>query len=480
MPSFSHLAPRAAAGLFLVVASAQCGARTSLQAEGGSAAGGAGGATTTTTSGGGGEGGEGGTIIPEPPCRLEVMGHAVQAIATPSSNASSPSIVAIAPESPGTPSHIAIQALTSIEPHPVNVVGRWRLAEDWPEGADIVELPTIFGIESHSWGATAPTPDGTGLAMMWFSDPGFEGRVAFRQLDFASWEGGPNVDLSFEGGGPIALGSGAGVGDFGVGHAGLGYAAVWRQSVDTGMGFFAQPQIAILDEQGSIQLGPHPLGPLVESPGVSPSIAWSGESYLIATSWGSCQTPDCPGELTLHRFRPASGDEIDDSGIDLVWSEDVPDTANRPVIASHEGRTWMAYVVGPDADDAPQMVVARELSGDGSRLGEPIVVDASTLPTGGLRLTAAPFGLVMMWATDGDDPSLTPEDVGYTQLQIRHLGFDGVEASPPLSVPATQYVSSGPTALAAVEAPRGIAFTWAGTGGGPDVAYLGLLRCGTE
>lgn len=382
--------------------------------------------------------------------------------------------------SEGAPSDVAIQALASIEPHPVNVVGRWRLAEDWPVGASLVEMPTIFGIESHSWGATAPAPDGSGLAMMWFSDPGFEGRVAFRHLEFSSWEGGPNIDLSFGGGGPIALASGAGVGEFGVGHGGLGYAAAWRQSIDTGMGFFAQPEIAILNEEGDIRLGPHGLGPLVESPGVSPSIAWSGESYLIATSWGGCANVDCPGDLTVHRFRPASGDAFDDSGIDLVWTEDVPDTVNRPVIASHGGRTWMAYVVGPDDEDAPQSVIARELASDGTRLGEPIVVDPSTQPTGGLRLTAAPFGLVTMWATDGDDPTLSPSDLGYTELQIRHLGFDGVEASAPLALPATHYTSSGPTALTAVETPRGIALTWAGAGRGPDVAYLSLLTCSAE
>ena len=40
-----------------------------------------------------------------------------------------------------------------------------------------------------------------------------------------------------------------------------------------------------------------------------------------------------------------------------------------------------------DDEDAPQSVIARELASDGTRLGEPIVVDPSTQPTGGLRLT---------------------------------------------------------------------------------------------
>jgi len=197
-----HL-PAALAAL-LSVAALHCGARSQLDASSDqvAATGGAGDTAATT-----GSGGDGGTVVPEPPCFLEVTGSPVEAIDVPGS-VGSPAVIAIPPASPDGPSHVAVQALVILPSHPVNEITRWRLSEDWPIGAVLEEPPSVFGIESHSWGPTAPTPGGDGLAMIWFSDPNLEGRVAFRRLDFASWQGGANVDLSLEGAGPLGLASG--------------------------------------------------------------------------------------------------------------------------------------------------------------------------------------------------------------------------------------------------------------------------------
>jgi hypothetical protein len=464
------------AGLVALSAVAACGARSALDAGRGDdavASGGQGGTPAGTSAGVGGD------DVPEPPCDLVSAGEPIVALRFVDRHATSPGIVGLGPSGDG--SGLAIQALASggNDPsHPEVMLARWKIGASWP-GAALEEVPpSVFGIESHSYAILTRSAGGEDLAMSWYSDPGQVGRTAFRRLDLAAWQPSGPVDLSFDGGSALALVAGAGVGDFGVGHQGTGYAVAWRMNVDTGGGFVAVPMVGILDDAGQVVLGPHPMGPLIDSPGTSPAMVWSGSSYLMATSYGSCGPPQCPASIAIYRFLPATGDAFDDSTIELVWFFDVDGVARRPELAVHEGRVWLAYFAGEE--DAPQRLWLAPLDLEGEALGDPVMVEEDLEPLGGLRMTSAPFGVVLGWPEDGD-VALEDAELGRSQMQLRHFDADGALASAPITLSTRRIANTGLGSLAALAQPRGLAVTWSGSDDDPsdghDVAHLALTRC---
>jgi hypothetical protein len=455
-----------------------CGARTDLALPDRGEAGGA--------AGGAAAGGGGGTTPVEPPCLLEPAGPPIELIALGNRHAQSPRMVAIDPGDAdgGRPARVAINTLAGggdVDLHSdIQLVGA-RIGERWPDDVVIEQGPDLFGIESHGWAEMARAPGGREeIAIAWHSDPGFVSRVAFRTLRTDSWTPGPNVDLSFDVEVAVALVPGAGVGRFGVGHLGDGYAVALRELVFVDDEAVSRMWIAVLDPAGAITLGPHEQGLSAPYPGFAPSLAWTGESYLIATGIRDCDALDgCRAPLTLERLRPASGDRVDDSGIDLVWAMDTDAAPRRPSLASLDGRTWLGWAEGdPDDPEGRMALRLAEVDPTGELIAGPIALAEETQPQSRLELWAARFGLALGYAEDGDR-ELPDELPGRSRVVVHHLGGDGSPASPTIAIDTTRFDSYGPPMAVPLAHPRGFLVTWSGRGSDSpfSVIHLALLRC---
>jgi hypothetical protein len=466
------------AGVLLVGLFARCGARSNLGAEGvasgagGWAAGGAGGA-------GGSSGGSGGEVPAA--CVLVPVGSPVEVMAFPDRSVIAPSLALLdAGESTGVAS-LALQGFASGGPSPVHPdiqLARLHVAATWPEGVGVDAGPTLVGVESHGWGELARAPgERDQLALAWFSDPGQVGRTAFRLLDVASWSPQPPVDISFGGSVALALEPGAGTGRFGVGYAGDGYALVWRETDDSPAPQ-AHPQVALLDAEGRILIGPHPAaqGLITEYPGFSPAAAWTGETYLLATALGDCIVPGCPAKLIVERVRPASGDGFDDSGVELVWGDSPELRPTGPTIDSHGGRTWLAWFYGdPDDAQAIRRLQLLELDPRGERLGEPATLTDSAWPASRAELTAGRHGVLIAYAEE--DFTLPADALGRGRVIFHQLDHDGQPLGPPIAFYTTLMGNYQPPQAIAVA--DGAVVTWSAASleTGLDVVYLARLAC---
>jgi hypothetical protein len=452
-----------------------CGARSELSS--GTGSGGPGGAPSGGAAGVGGEGpgGEGGGGAPPEPCLLVPVGSPVEVMAFADRSAIAPSLAPLA-------DGFALQALASggdSPLHPDIQIERLRVGPSWPEGIEVVTAPLLVGPEAHGWAEMARAPgDRDEVALAWYGDPGQVGRTSFRVLDAASWSPAPVVDISFAGSVALALEAGAGTGPFGVGYAGDGYALAWREESGTPQDPLAQARVAVLDPGGAVLIGPHPAagGVVTPYPGFAPAIAWTGETYLLATALGDCTAPGCPAKLIVERVRPASGDAIDDSGVELVWGDSPALRPTWPTVDSYGGRTWMAWFEGDPGDPlAIRSLRLVALDAQGNRLGEPITVTDRASPASRARLTVGEQGVLVAYAEE--DFSLPVEAEGRGRVIVHQLDLDGTPLSEPIPFYSRVMGNYGPPhALATSD---GAIVAWSGRSRQTalDVVYLARLSC---
>src|SRR5262249_46704851 len=141
----------------------------------------------------------------------------------------------------------------------------------------------------------------------------------------------------------------------------------------------AEPRLLVLDHSGAMVLGPIALAPLEDYPGRTSAVAWTGNSYLVATPFAECppNSKDCiPHTVSIRRLDPSLG-----KGNELVQAAtflalDPSAFPRRASFASFAGRTWLVWSEAPlTPDDAPRVIRLVELDANGNGLGETQVAD---------------------------------------------------------------------------------------------------------
>ena len=327
-------------------------------------------------------------------------------------------------------------------------------------GGELVNFvlgPTLLAPQTWTYAQMAPSHrTRSQVALAYNGGPGV---VQLRTLAIPTWSPGPVVDVWLTNGTPLAMASGQGVGEMGIGYDGYGYGMAWDEATDL-------PAATVLSEDGEVVIGPHPILGATPVPDASdPAMAWSGEAYLIATTVGQCAVaePLCvDSSVVISRVRPASGDAWDDSGIDLVASiETLPGTAWRgnPSMASFQDHTAVAWAERADTDEEPTAVRIAVLAPDGQVAGAVRTVTTAAAPTSGLRLSASPLGFLLIWPEDGDQAA-ADDQIGRSRLVVHHFAFDLEPRGAARVVQSTRFSSYGLPPAAGVLHPRGVLLIW--------------------
>jgi len=444
-----------------------CGARSTLEVseEGVSSSGaGAGSSSSVTTSGTGGGGGR----LPVVPCTYALSGDPQIAVSFPDRHAISAQVITTNGDPSGGPLEVAVEYIASggsSTLHPENPITRFELQ---PATADLIPGATVVaGIESHSYGLLAR---GRGrLALAWYTDaPGLNG-IAVRTVDVANNAlGGVNqlepgsFSVSSIVAGPSLMGGQLG---------GPGFAVAWRRPADPN-----EPTtraMAILDADATMVGGPYDVTPALDSP-PSPSLIWTGESYLIANAYGA----ECPpGEplcvadaLTIHRYEPPVPDA---EPIVAVTSIPVGEAARRPRLLHYGGRT---------------LVLWEESVGDGRELRSAELDTLGNVVRGPLTLTelqsedrwtahASDQGIALAYLRpSGDDGP--PDQPGAAHLHVFNVDAEGSILATVPPIPITLPQGAAPSIASLGGEPRSLAIAWSGLGpDGLDVTFLARLRC---
>ncbi len=357
---------------------------------------------------------------------LQADGPPMQIVSFPNQHADAPSLAVVDRGTPGSPANVAVQAFRTGGDGFEHAIfaGKLSVGDAWPDGVETTQTPVKVGTDSHGWAEMSMAPGGLReVAISWLGDPGMSSRTMFRRIDADSWSALDPVDLSYEGSSALGLVAGAGTGDMGIGYAGLGYGIVWRRSSHLPDNPVS-PVVAVLDQNGSLLIGPHRVADPMQSPGRSPSITWSGSAYLLATTFRECVPGDAlcsPDAIVITRVRPASGDAWDDSGVDFVTA--IPTTnpglaPGRASIGSNGTDTWVAWSEGPSGnDEAPRRIVAQRLDSQGNVVGSPVQVDDGLVN-----------GTYVVHANEGCAGYDPPTDSCYDPyMQLVHLGTTVVQ-----------------------------------------------------
>jgi hypothetical protein len=486
MGRFDAISCTVLGGAIALALSASCGSRSALLVDsrsdvpdaaagsGGSAGfGGTAGAGTGGGSAGvaglGGSAGVGGQTA----CLALATGNAVELLSFPDRHATAPSAVLL-PEL--SPPRVAIQAFASggwSTAHSDIQVARFVTSEASPSGLEAELSPMLVGIESHGWANMVHAP-GTlrELLLTWHGDPGGYGRPMFRRIEIDGWSPGSAVDIAGSGEAVLDTAPGQSLGPSGFGYAGNGYAVVWRR-VPVGGGQ-TDPVVAVVDENGQPVIGPHAVAPPTAYPGRSPSVLWSGVTYLLATSFGA-------EGIELARLRPPSGDLWDDSGIELANAIVVPKgmRAGRPALALAGSNVILAWLERPlEGIQGPSRVRVVRASADGN-----LIIDSGTnLPVGApesrVTLHAGSAGVIVSWSETGD-AALPDSMAGRSRIMVVRLapGLDAPAVWSQIASPRFHDYAPPHTVSRGTEG--GLTSVWSGRAmsGGLDVVYGARLDC---
>jgi hypothetical protein len=441
---------------------------------------------------GGADAGPDAPPLPPSPCFLTLAGPAVELIAFPEGNTDSPQMVVLDPGAASGPSgpqpaRVAYQAISENANfwHPEIRIASIDVGTAWPEGVQIVQPPVLAGVDAHAWGKITAAPGaGGGIGLVWFQGDlaaGLPAGLKFRPFDTTTWT--PGADVFIDPGGSVTYGFHAGraVSSSGGDYDRDGYAITWRSVMEDGN---AEPRVAVLDTAGTVVIGPLSTAAPQAYPGRGSDVAWSGVTYLVATSFDACAPGDLLCEarsVVVARIRPIVGEPGGAleaaSSIAAMSAESVP---RRPVIASRDGLTWVAWVESPPEDpDAPRTVRLARLNPAGNLVGPVAVVSQEAHPTWGLSLAVTPLGVVLIWAEE-DQPDLPPEMPGHSRLLVHHWDLDGESMGSPHVIPTTRFANNPTPSAVALGHPRSMLVSWASaeeTAAPRDVTYLARLDC---
>jgi hypothetical protein len=419
------------------------------------------------SAGAGGAAGVGGGVS----CLALATGSAVELLSFPDRHATAPSALLL-PEL--SPPRVALQAMASggsSTAHSDIQLARFLPSDGAPAGVELEVAPILVGIESHGWANMVHAP-GTlrEIALTWHGDPGGYGRPMFRRIDVDGWTPGSAVDVAPSGEAVLDTAPGKGTGAFGVGYAGDGYAVVWRRVL---AGAQTEPVVGVLGENGSIMLGPHAVAEATDYPGRSPSVIWSGLTYLLATSYGA-------EGIRIARVRPASGDAVDDSGVELATVLPVSSgmRAGRPALALAEGDVIVAWLERPlEGLEGPSRVRVVRAKPDGSAGVDSLSLAAGN-PESRVTLHADSAGVVVIWAETGD-ASLPDSAPGRSRIVVARLG--SALAAPVVwaQIPSPRFHDYGPPRIASRGTAGGLLAVWGARAqtGGLDLVYGARLDC---
>jgi hypothetical protein len=414
---------------------------------------------------------------PLPACTTLVpAGAPLELLSYPGASVYSPSLVALT-------ERVAIQAIVTdgAGGHPYNEVARLAVGPEWPADTALDVAPQPCGTESHSYAQLTQAPGGRAeLALAWLGDPGGQPRPLFRTIALDSFTCGATVELSATGSTPWGLVAGAGVA--GPSYAGDGYGILWEEITQDGNASLRQPVVLVLDPAGGVVLGPVPVAAAVPYPDFAertPSLAWSGGAYLLATAFDRCAAVDplcAPQSVVVTRLVPdgTSSRVAIAATVPVVASGTLP---QRPALAHDASGTAMVWTEGP-ADAAPTTVRAVALAVDGSLAGSVRLLDGAARPSGGLRMVATDLGRAVSWPEEGQT-SLADHELGRSRVVLQLLDADLAPRGVPVRLDSPLVSSHNLAPTVALGYPRGLLHTWSARSrdGGREAAFIGLVRC---
>lgn len=452
-------------GLALAVG---CGARSTLDAsEQGTVSSGAGAgisSSVVTTSG------AGGGVPSVVPCSYLLSGDPQIAVSLPDRHAISAQVITTNGDPNDGPLEVAIEYIASggsSALHPENPITRIQLE---PASPDLIPgATTVAGIESHSYGLLARNAGR--MALAWYSDAAGLNGVSVRTIDVDDNQLGAARLL--ESGAFSVSSIVAGPSLAGTRLAGQGFAVAWRRPADPNAP--ATRAMAILDADANVVAGPHDVTPALGTP-PSPSLVWTGESYLIANAYGAeCpvgETLCTPDAVTIHRYQPPVPDAEPIVPITSI-SVRPGETARLARLAHYGGRTFVAW-----EETTPEQKDLRLVSLDpmGEPLGPPITVE-TLQPDDRWNLHTSDQGVAVAYLRSSDDDG-PPDQPGAAFLHVMALDEDGalIAITPP--VPITLPQGSSPSIASLGGDPRSLAIAWSGLGPqGLDVSFIARMRC---
>jgi len=424
-------------------------------------------------------------------CFLQPAGAPMVAGSFPDQHAEAPSLAVVDRGTASTPANVVLQTYRSGGSDMEHAIfaGRLEVGAAWPDAVTTMQPLSKVGTDSHGWAVMTRAPGSLRqVALGWYGDPGMVGRTMFRTIDVDSWSFHDAVDLSFDGGGSaLSIAAGAATGVEGTGYAGNGYGLVWRMDDWNAPEATSYPVVAVLDETGTILLGPHAVAGGEDYPGRSPSVAWSGNTYLLASSFAACAAGDAlcaANSVVISRLRPASGDLYDDSGVELVST--IPALSSdwmprRAWIDSDGVDTFVAWSEGPsDTADNIRTIRLARLDASGALLETRVVAqDVALLQS--VRMEVTPFGVAIVWAEEGNT-QLTYNDVGRSRMAVSLSNRNLEPIGSITRFDTTQFGSYGWASGVSIDHPKGLLLTWPGypTEGGMEVSWLARLDCVEE
>ena len=460
-----------------------CGSRSGvLDAEtltsGGSGGmgGGSGGTGGSSASGGSGGGAAGQDVV----CPLEVRGGPQTILQFADASALSPDAALAFPGAATRDAEVAVFAVASdAAPHTDN---RAVLLGFAATAVKTLKTPKVFGIESHSYGFIARSQgEAQRFLVTWVGDHDGKTALRLRSVNGETWQGGPIKDMGDAAGTPQVLEAGAGVSLAG-GHSGNGYFLAFRHQVDKSS---SELRVGVLSESGTQTSSFHPVAKDGSSSSSRVAAVWSGKHYLIARTSAFCLEVDglCKDRsVILLRYRPASGDLFDDSGIDYAGEIQPLSTASRPLapsMSAHEDSAYVAFGSGKFLGDQEVRVVrAARLSASGQVLAR-VNLQTQRAVESAVTVHASRFGVSLAWLEDGE-PTLSNGSPGRSRLVLRHLTHNLEPMGDELVVPITKGTSS-PIRLTSFRRPEQIVAVWGGTSpaSSRSVVFAARFACAT-
>lgn len=469
----------------LVLATAGCGARSNLTLPGAADQAAQGGAAG---HGQGGSGGSGGGGAPPEPCVLAPAGAPIELVTFSPGNADTPDLAVIQPGSADAPARVLHQVIDADANfwHPELDLVDYTIGPAWPDGVVAGHAPALAGVDAHAWGRIAAevgSPSRVGL--LWYhgdlASPNVTPGIKFRVFDTASWTAGEEVFVDEEGEGAYTLAPGASVGASDEGYVDTGYAAVWRAFVSDSE---VAMRVAVLDREGAVRAGPLPVIPPMPYPGRSVDAVWTGETYLVVTSYGDIACPEggappcAPNAVVVSAFGPPGA--VQES---LELRAAIAATASgsapyRPRLARYGEHVLAAWSEGALDGSGPRDVYVARLSTTGALLEAPVRIAEGRVLTIPVALAVTEMGAVVSWVEPGNDdgPASSP---GFARLLVQQIPLDGSASPGAVEIPVTQ--ATGTLAITAIAIPRAVLVSWAGARAevdpSPNVTYLARLDC---
>ena len=406
-------------------------------------------------------------------CPVAPAGDPIELVSYPDSPAGAPRLLVVEPGQPGSPARVAIGTLKEQANvwHPEYRVTRASVGLPWPSGTTLDQPSVVWGVDDHAWGELARGPGGSiALLANYGGELVAPEGLKFRPFDTATWTPGTDVYVAMNGESPYGIALGAGTGELGVGYAGVGYGVAYRSS-PTQVGQ-SQPMAAVLATDGKVLIGPFATAPAAQYPGRAADVTWTGQTYLVTTSNGPCDTVDplcAPNAVVVLRIRPASGDALDDSGIELVTTIPIlasGTTPGRPIVATLDGDTFVAWSEGDAVDKmAPRTVRLARVGPTGELASMPVVLAENAHPTTGLVTSAGALGVLVGWGEAGDT-KLPPKTPGSGLLALHHFDPKGAPVQPPLAIPTTQLQAFGRGMVVELTTPPSYLVAWSAESAG--------------